>query len=93
MNDTTQQLVNEIRERIKKIRLEKGYSQDYMADMLDISQNAYHKLERGYSRIHLRKFIDIARILEIELTELINGPEYTYIFSKHYNKALLRKVK
>ena len=90
--NTSQQLVDEIRERIKKIRLEKGYSQDYMADMMNISQNAYHKLEKGYSRIHLRKFIEIARILEIELTELINGPEYVYIFSKHYKKAMLKKV-
>ncbi|MEQ6123692.1 helix-turn-helix transcriptional regulator [Pseudotenacibaculum sp. MALMAid0570] len=89
---TTQQIVEEIRERIKRIRLEKGYSQDYMADMLNISQNAYHKLERGHSRINLQKFIDIARILEIETAELINGPEYVYIFSKYYQKRLLRNL-
>ena len=89
---TTQQIVEEIRERIKRIRLEKGYSQDYMADMLNISQNAYHKLEKGYSRIHLQKFIDIAKILEIELSELINGPEYIYMFSKYYKKTLSRKM-
>lgn len=90
--NTAQQLVDEIRERIKTIRLEKGYSQDYMADKLHISQNAYHKLEKGYSRIHLLKLIHISKILEIELIELINGPEYVYIFSKYYKKTLLRKV-
>lgn len=90
--NAAQQLVDEIRERIKKIRLEKGYSQDYMADKLNISQNAYHKLEKGYCRIHLLKLIDISTILEIELMELINGPEYVYIFSKYYKKTLLRKV-
>ncbi|MFD2568424.1 helix-turn-helix domain-containing protein [Pseudotenacibaculum haliotis] len=89
---TTQQLVDEIRERIKKIRIEKGYSQDYMAEMLNISQNAYHKLERGHTRINLRKFIDIAKILEIETAELINGPEHVYMFSKYYQKSLLRKI-
>ena len=89
---TTQQIVGEIRERIKRIRLEKGYSQDYMADMLNISQNAYHKLERGHSRINLQKFIEIARILEIETSELINGPEHVYIFSKYYQNRLLRKL-
>lgn len=90
--NTSQQLVNDIRERIKKIRVEKGYSQDYMAEMLNISQNAYHKLERGHTRINLKKFIDIARILEIEVSELINGPEYVYMFSKYYHKTLRRKL-
>ena len=70
---TSQQLVKDILERIKKIRVEKGYSQEYMADMLSISQNAYHKLERGHTRINLQKFIDISKILEIEISELING--------------------
>ena len=89
---TTKQLVNDIRDRIKKIRIEKGYSQEYMAGMLNISQNAYHKLERGHTRINLQKFLDIARILEIEVSELINGPEYVYMFSKYYKKHLYRKM-
>jgi transcriptional regulator with XRE-family HTH domain len=89
---TTQQLVNDIRDRIKKIRIEKGYSQEYMAEMLDISQNAYHKLERGHTRINLQKFLEIARILEIEVTELINGPEYVYMFSKYYKKSRYRNL-
>jgi transcriptional regulator with XRE-family HTH domain len=89
---TSQQLVKDIRERIKKIRVEKGYSQEYMADRLNISQNAYHKLERGHTRIHLQKFIEISKILEIEISELINGPEHVYIFSKYYQKNLLKKI-
>jgi transcriptional regulator with XRE-family HTH domain len=67
---TSKLLVEGIRERIKIIRIEKGYSQDYMADMLNISQNAYHKLEKGHTRIHLEKFIDIAEILEVKFSEL-----------------------
>ena len=90
--NTSQQLVNDIRDRIKKIRVEKGYSQDYMAEMLNISQNAYHKLERGHTRINLLKFIDIAKILEIEVSELINGPEHVYMFSKYYHQTLRRKL-
>jgi transcriptional regulator with XRE-family HTH domain len=89
---TSEQLVNDIRMRIKKIRVEKGYSQEYMADMLSISQNAYHKLERGHTRINLQKFIEISKILEIEISELINGPEYVYMFSKYYHQTLHRKL-
>ncbi len=89
---SSEQLVNDIRKRIKKIRVEKGYSQEYMADMLSISQNAYHKLERGRTRINLKKFIEIAKILEIEISELINGPEYVYMFSRYYQTHRARKL-
>jgi len=89
---SSQQLVNDIRERIKKIRVEKGYSQEYMADRLNISQNAYHKLERGHTRINLQKFLEISKILEVETSELINGPEYVYIFSKYYQKNRFKKI-
>ena len=89
---TSKLQVEEIRERIRTLRIEKGYSQDYMAVMLNISQNAYHKLEKGYTRIHLEKFIDIAKILEIEFPELLNGPDYVYVFSGQYKKKHIKKV-
>ena len=85
-------IVKEIRERIKTVRIEKGYSQDYMADMLKISQNAYHKLEKGHTRIHLEKFIDIANVLEVEVSDLFNGPDHVYIFSSYYRKKHIRRL-
>ena len=87
---TSKLLVEGIRERIKIIRIEKGYSQDYMADMLNISQNAYHKLEKGHTRIHLEKFIDIAEILEVNFSELLKGSDYVYVFSGQYKKKHLK---
>jgi len=87
MNTTTAELKN-IRERIKTIRFKKGLTQDNMATMLHISQNAYHKLENGHSKMNLSKFIDICKVLEIEVVELINGPEQAYTFSKYYKKPL-----
>ncbi len=85
-------IVKEIRERIKTVRIEKGYSQDYMADMLNISQNAYHKLEKGHTRIHLEKLIDIAKVLEVEVSDLFNGPDHVYIFSSYYRKKHIRRL-
>ena len=90
--NTTTKMVNDIRERIKRIRIDKGYSQDYMAEMLNISQNAYHKLERGHTKINLQKFIDISKIFEIDVSELIAGPDHEYLFSKYYQKSLNRKL-
>ena len=88
--DTSKLQVEEIRERIRTLRIDKGYSQDYMADMLNISQNAYHKLEKGYTRIHLEKFIDIAKILEVDFSELLKGSNYVYVFSGQYKKKHIK---
>ena len=89
MNTTATELKN-IRERIKSIRFKKGLTQDNMADMLNISQNSYHKLENGHSKINLSKFIDICKVLEVETIELLNGPEQTYTFSKYYKNPLVK---
>ncbi len=89
MNTTATELKN-IRERIKTIRFEKGLTQENLADMLHISQNAYHKLENGHSKMNLSKFIDICKVLEIEAAELINGPEQAYSFSKYYKKPAVK---
>lgn len=87
--NTSEFQVNEIRKRIKEIRYEKGYTQDNMADMLCISQNAYHKIENGYCKLSLSKFIQIAKALEVEITELINGPMHQQILTKYYlNKSI-----
>jgi transcriptional regulator with XRE-family HTH domain len=92
MDTRAQELIIEIRKRIKQIRFEKGYTQENMADMLNISQNAYYKLEKGYSRIDLCKFIKLSKILEVEVAELINGPNYKYVFSRYYKKDIIRKL-
>ena len=39
----------EITSKIKKLRKEKGFSQTYMADRLNITRTAYHNLESGES--------------------------------------------
>lgn len=91
MNTTGIEL-KEIRERIKRIRFEKGLTQDNMADMLSISQNAYHKLENGHTRICLSKFINICKVLKIDPVELINGPEKKYVFSRYYKKPIIQKL-
>jgi len=50
----------------------KGYSQDYIARKLQMSQNALSKIERGEIKISLDKASALAEVLEIELDSLIN---------------------
>ena len=52
-------------EEIKRLRKAKKLSQEQIADMLDISQNAYSKIERGETEMSAKRMFDIATILEV----------------------------
>lgn len=56
---------NQVRESIKKFRLIKGYSQEYMASQLGVTQSAYAKLENNPSKITLRQLSIISSLLEV----------------------------
>jgi transcriptional regulator with XRE-family HTH domain len=67
--------VSTIGQKIKMIRELKGYSQDYMANMLNITQNTFSKIERGESNLSLDKAIEICNVLEIDINTLLNFDE------------------
>ena len=57
--------------KIKDIRVNKGYSQKYMADQLNISQQMYSKLEKHDRNITLENLIKISELLEVTPNDLI----------------------
>ncbi|WP_439582421.1 helix-turn-helix domain-containing protein [Dyadobacter bucti] len=58
--------------KIKKFRDQKGYSQDFMAERLGISQNAFHKIETGQTKLKANTLQQIADILEVDAIKLLN---------------------
>ncbi|MEO3405995.1 helix-turn-helix transcriptional regulator [Mucilaginibacter sp. CAU 1740] len=71
--ELVQKKVKSIVEKIRVARETKGYTQDYLAAKLSISQNAYSKLELGYSTLTVVRLFAIALILEIDARELLSG--------------------
>jgi transcriptional regulator with XRE-family HTH domain len=61
----------EVAAKIRSARLDKNYSQDYLAYKLKISQNAYSKIECGYTKASLERLNVIAEVLEVKLNSLI----------------------
>jgi transcriptional regulator with XRE-family HTH domain len=58
---------------IRDVRLYKNYSQEYLANKLKISQNAYSKIEYGHTKVvTLETLRTIAEVLEIDLIEIEN---------------------
>lgn len=51
--------------KIKNIRELKNFTQEYMAEKLDISQAAYSKMEKGNTKISKDKLYKISEILEV----------------------------
>jgi len=52
--------------KIRSLRHSKGYSQDYVAAKLNISQNTYSKIESGQTKLTVDRAKQIADLYEIE---------------------------
>ncbi len=60
-----------IGDKIRKIRSLKGFSQENMADSLDISLVAYGDIERNKKDISLKRLTQIAMILNITIIDIL----------------------
>ena len=60
-----------ISEKIRKIRELKGYSQEFMANKLSISQRAYSKLENQETKLDWDRITLISKILEIDPIDIV----------------------
>ena len=61
----------ELSDSIKFIRSSKGWTQEDVAEKLDISTHAYSKIERGETDVNFSRLQQIAKVMEIELTHLL----------------------
>ncbi len=69
----------EVYEKIRFIRLFKGWSQEDMASKLEISANSYAKIERRETDVNFSRLKQIAETLNIELSELLNLNEKSVV--------------
>ena len=63
--------MEEVINRIKKIRKEKGISHEAMAFDLGISQVAYSKIEKNETKLTLERLYKIADILESKISDIL----------------------
>ncbi len=61
--------------KIRKIRELKGFSQEFMAEQLSMSQAAYSKLEKNNKSINFDNIKDIAKVLSVDPMQLLNFDE------------------
>ena len=57
---------------IRSVREAKGYSQEYMAEMLDMVQSSYANLESGKSAMSVDRLLHICDILHMDVHGLLD---------------------
>lgn len=83
----------EIGKNIKKLREFRGYSQQYMADQLDITQKTYSNIEADDGKVNKGQIEHIAQILEVDPAYLLtyddkivfNNTDCNDMFNTYHN--------
>jgi transcriptional regulator with XRE-family HTH domain len=63
--------LEKVRKRIRKIRVAKYYTQDYVGERLCMTQKSYHRLENGKSQLKLEVLFRLATILEVDVKSFL----------------------
>jgi len=62
-------------EKIKKIRELKNYTQQHMADELELSLSGYGKIERDETDISISRLEKIAAVLDVDVNTILSFDE------------------
>ncbi len=104
--DTLQKSGIKIGDKLRKLRMEKGYKQEYLAEVLEISQKTYSNMENDKSSISIDTLKKIAEEYKIDLIELLSDDKvvvqhnnshdtstFNGIFINHLSEELLNQMK
>lgn len=72
-NNKQNLLYIEIGKRLRKMRMELDYTQEQMAEILEISLAYYGKVERGIHGLSLEKLVIINKKLNVDINYLLTG--------------------
>ena len=78
--------------RIKKIREYRNYTQQFMADSLDLSQNAYCKIENGTTKLTIDRLEEIATILDVPVESILSSEKQTFNIENHHNDKVYNHI-
>ncbi len=64
--------ITKILNRLRYQREFKGYTQENVADSLNISQKSYSNIENGKCSLNLTTFLEIVKFLEVDINLIIS---------------------
>lgn len=72
-----------VNEKIRLLREKNQFTQEEMANKLQLSTNGYANIERGETKLTFDRLEQIAEIFDIDVTELVSYGEHNYINFSH----------
>jgi transcriptional regulator with XRE-family HTH domain len=75
-----------ISDNIRILRENLGFSQDYIASQLEITQQAYSGIEKNPEKTSLKRLKDIAAVLQVSVVSLI-GEDETFILNNFHQQG------
>lgn len=72
MIDIEEKYLNQIRLRIKALRDQKGWTQEYLAEKINRSREFVNKFETGKQKISFSTLVRIAIAFDLSLKELVD---------------------
>ena len=65
--------VRQLGKRVRKLRLQRHWSQQYLASLIDVEQAYISSIERGEYGPSVRRIAEIAAAFDMTLSELFEG--------------------
>ena len=81
--------MNDVAKNIRKIRRQKGITQDALAEQLHVTRQAVSNWETGKNQPDLDMLESISQALGVELTELLYGAKRTEDYPRFQKKAVV----
>jgi DNA-binding XRE family transcriptional regulator len=77
-----------LKQKLSNKRIEKGISQEKMADLLGLNTSNYNRRESGKTQIKIKEWEKIAEILEVAISEIFESEEANiYLNAKNYSNG------
>ncbi len=67
---------------IKSLRVQKFYTQQYVADLLNICQKTYSDYELGYTRIPIESLIILAKFYDVDMNYITGASDICNTYPK-----------
>ena len=83
--------IKKVGDRIKRIREERNYTQQYLASKLNVTQKAYSKIETGETKLSVDNLLRIAEVLETSINNILetDGSAVYNNFSTHNGEGIV----
>lgn len=74
--------------KLKLLREVHNYTQEYVADALEISQNTYSLIEKGETKLTIDRLARLSELYRMDIVDLIRLNEQTYIHTITHSQGV-----